>query len=227
MKGIFLFVIFSLLVSPVFSQVSVGITAGYSIAKFKEDSKMTAPTITNSFISTWHAGVIAETKIAGRLYFQPQLLLSKKGNKYELVYKENDVYNRQETHLTYLELPLNVVYKFNGLYVGAGPYIARALKGTYDNYMTYVQPEDGTVHETSYKADIEISSHPKRLEDANPLYYRPMNYGVNFLAGYELKNGWFVNVNYSLGLTDNYVDKVGQYNRTGGVSVGYFFGKGK
>ncbi len=54
-------------------------------------------------------------------------------------------------------------------------------------------------------------------------YVKPYDAGVNLLAGYELKNGLFFNVIYSLGLKDTgYFSTYKDKNVCLGLSVGYF-----
>ena len=89
-----------------------------------------------SAIYAWQAGVVLEANF-GKLAFQPALLFSQKGDKFELSSYEGDLigYFSETTstnHTNWLELPLNVVYTQHhdhGLQLFAGPYVALALGG--------------------------------------------------------------------------------------------------
>lgn len=78
--------------------------------------------LTNDMILGFHLGVNVQMPIAPQFYFQPGFLFSTKGAKYP---------NGSSVKLSYLELPLNVVYKAlvgNGKFMlGFGPYLAYAI----------------------------------------------------------------------------------------------------
>ena len=78
--------------------------------------------LTNDMILGFHAGVNVQIPIAPQFYFQPGLLFTTKGAKYT---------NGTSTKLSYIELPLNVVYKAllgDGKFMlGFGPYLGYAI----------------------------------------------------------------------------------------------------
>lgn len=227
MKQVILIVAFNLLTIPVFSQISVGITGGGTLSRFHYSHTVGSKYRTNTFITAWHAGLIAEAKLHGNLYLQPQLLVSRQGaiSEFDMNTETYRNYFKGVVHTTYLQLPLNVVYKYNRWYAGAGPYFARGLGGRYHNRSAYIS-YDLTIPSSEFntQGEIEFKSSEKGIKPYN-LYMRSMDYGANFIGGYEFKNGLFLNVNYSLGLTNVYGKDSGVKNRYWGLSAGWFFKK--
>jgi len=105
---------------------------------------------------------------------------------------------------TSIEIPLNVVYRLkdNGFFAGGGPVLGYNLSGKVKG------------HDESEK--IELGSGEGQI--------RRLDFGANAFAGYQLNNGLFFTVNYTLGLT-NWLntDVLTWRNNILGVSVGYFF----
>ncbi len=128
----------------------------------------------NDMLVGFHAGVNARIPVAPEFYFQPGLMYSVKGAKIsETSYK-----------LSYVELPLNFVYKAlvgNGYFMlGFGPYLAYGIGGT----------------NTEFKKVVESG-------DSNAVkYFKPFDAGANLFFGYELPAGLFLQLNTQLGLLD-------------------------
>lgn len=153
--------------------------------------------------SAFHLGLVADIAITDHLAFQPQLNYSCRGAR-EDHSGHKDVYKFNS-----LEIPLNYVYKAagngnGGFFAGAGPNIGFNFNG---KLVATDDPDENT--------DFEFGS------DAGQI--RRMDLGLNFLAGYELKNGIFVSANYTRGLT-NWLNTDEKWrNNVFAVSVGYFF----
>lgn len=203
------FTLLALLTAGVFSahaQTRFGITAGAGteLNSFNKRGKF----FNQHIMPTYRGGVIADIHLAGRFYAQPQLLVSTKGSSSTTDWIENgeDARYKFKTHLTYLELPVNIVYKHplgrGKLIAGAGGYVARGIggnsKATNNNL--------GTGEISKYKWDIVYKKHVD-LSASQPdgkatIYNHPIDVGLNFMAGYELKNGLAFNVLCSPGLTN-------------------------
>jgi hypothetical protein len=111
-----------------------------------------------------------------------------------------------------LEVPLQLVAKFKGFYIGAGPYAALHIK----NARTH-----------TYGG---ITDHfPIKMNFDNTWYCKSWDAGVGATAGYCLNNGLFVKIYYQNGLTIQYIDDdimtKRWYSSSCGVSVGYYFWK--
>ena len=212
------------------AQVSFGLVAGPNFqnltGKDHDGDKMD-----NGLIVSFHAGVQASIPIAKDFYFQPGLLYSGKGSKNNLFIivtkAASDEFN-VITHLSYLELPLNLLFRpelANGhILLGFGPYIAYGIGGN----QAYEAGSLTLDQEIKFKNSITL----EEFWDIDQAYYRPFDAGVNIFAGYELEMGLFFQINAQLGLlninpeiTDiDEGDDEAAYKNTGfGLSVGYNF----
>jgi len=205
MKKIVLFVLLSLGLTSTYAQISFGILAGGRAAtQWKESERDNEK---KKFFPQWHAGVAADIPLLGRFYLQPQLLVSVKGSHTEGKDQDSSVSFVSEWsakgRLTYLELPVNVLYKQplgqGKLIVGAGPYIAYGLGGKVRTSGRYQNGE-------TFNVGTEVRfEHKKQYTFGEPFqysYHKPFDAGLNFIAGYELSNGLCFQVSYSLGLTN-------------------------
>ncbi|WP_173002915.1 porin family protein [Chitinophaga sp. SYP-B3965] len=229
---------------PVCAQISVGVVGGYSSTALRISDReqfgdiggpASTPSEKSLFDPKWHAGLIADIHLVKGFYLQPRLLLSRKGDEKEYRVGANGFYHitNDKTNLTYLELPLNLLYKKSlgrgKLAVGAGPYFAKALSGKYSTHRSSRDENAATLIITEYRdqGKIEITNKQPALIPSPqyaPFYYKPYDAGLNFIAGYECKNGLLFNVNYSLGLADVYTySPEKRRNRYFGLSAGYLF----
>jgi hypothetical protein len=128
----------------------------------------------NDMLTGFHAGFNAQVPVAPQFFFQPGLLFSTKGAKIsESSYK-----------LSYVELPLNFVYKAllgSGYFMlGFGPYVAYGIGGKDIEFKKTVEPGDSDAIQ----------------------YFKPFDSGANLFFGYELPSGLFLQLNTQLGLLD-------------------------
>lgn len=152
----------------------------------------------NDMLVGYHIGANVQMPIAPQFYFQPGLLFSTKGAK-----TSSSTYK-----LSYVELPLNFVYKAllgNGYFMlGFGPYLAYGIGGE----------------------DIEFS---KDLGSGDPdRTFKPFDAGGNLFFGYEMAGGLFLQLNTQLGMMNIYPDDASnsdiKVRNTGyGLSLGYRF----
>ncbi|MCJ7449887.1 MAG: PorT family protein [Bacteroidales bacterium] len=163
----------------------------------------------------FHAGVNVQIPIAPDFYFQSGLLYTSKGAK------NNEASPTVKDRLTYLELPLNVVYKGllgkGHVLLGFGPYLGYAISGK-------------VIFETDVKQDIEFTNVVEASAPALATYYKALDAGANIFAGFEMANGIFFQLDTQLGLlkinpedkriTD---DKTSIKNTGFGLSAGYRF----
>jgi hypothetical protein len=156
----------------------------------------------------FHAGVNAEIPLGTGSYLQPGVLYSQKGA---------EVNNNNKVKLTYIEIPVNFLYKpvlgAGRMLLGFGPYIGFGL--------------GGKVTSNGIESDVEFTKNFNTAV-AKP-QYKGIDGGANFLAGYELANNVSFQINAQLGLTQlmpgiNGNDNPVKLKNTGfGVSVGYRF----
>lgn len=241
MKKIVLLVLLSLGVSSGYAQINFGILAGLNNA-IQRGKDGVPPNTKYSLL--WHAGMVADIPLAGRFYLQPQLLASVKGSGYEAHDLDTNVYFStrgvsNKTRMVYLEIPVNILYKHplgpGKLIAGAGPYIAYGLGG---KSRTAITTRNGETSISEMTIKFKNETHPNDEEFGKYEYYKPLDGGLNFIAGYELNNGLCFNVNYSLGLMNTapsdgvlpdgtHISHGTRKNSYFGLSVGYFLRKHK
>ncbi|HSH20156.1 MAG TPA: porin family protein [Draconibacterium sp.] len=172
----------------------------------------------NDLIVGYHFGVNAQIPVAPEFYFQPGLQFSTKGAK-------NTVGALSSTYkLSYIELPLNFVYKGllgNGYFlIGLGPYVAYGVGGK------AIYEGGSSTAESKIKFKNEVVSG----DALSTVYIKPFDAGGNIFFGYEMAGGLFMQLNAQLGMInikpDNYLDpdNSSTLKNTGyGISLGYRF----
>jgi len=158
-------------------------------------------------------GILLDVPMQRYGSFQPGLNYVGKNSKDEVVSSSGENI-KTKTTLSYLELPLNVLFRIPGgsgnVTVGTGVAVAVALAGT----MTSTGP---------------MTNETKKLtfgDNATNDFAR-YDFGINALAGYEFKNNFFVTLNYNIGIHRLFVggdpdDKL--YNRYFALRVGLLLG---
>jgi hypothetical protein len=201
-------------------RTTFGIRAGVNFAnitgRYANDSKMK-----NDLITGFNVGVNAELPIAPTFFIQPGVLFTTRGAKME---KTSSRTYDEITHLSYVEIPVNFVYKpllgTGRLIAGFGPYVDFGVGGKIKYEGT------GAPGDVDVKFQNEVSS-----SDNNDFkYYRSFGAGANVLFGYEFANKLSFQLNAQLGLTDinpkyeGVSDTDAKANHTGfGISAGYRF----
>ena len=179
------------------AQFKIGVKGG--INEENQRVNVTSGTIyASDDFKSYHAGLIADISMGGNFYLQPQLLFSRKGATHLSLTETRPT----EVRMSYVELPINVVYKFNlpfaKLFAGAGGAISYGIGG---------KEQQGSVGSKLYK-----TSNWKRGD-----------LSLTFTAGLEFDNGFFVSANSQKGLRDVYrTDGMSVKSKSVSVSVGYF-----
>ena len=201
-------------------RTTFGVRAGVNFqnitGKYGNDVKMK-----NDLIPGFNVGVNAEIPIAPTFFIQPGVLFTTKGAKLE----ENSSQSyTATTHLSYIEIPVNLVYKpllgTGRLIAGFGPYVDFGVGGK----IKY----DGT--NAPADKDIKFQKSVSGSDNNSYGYYRGFGAGANMLFGYEFANKLSFQLNAQLGLTDiNPETEASMSNNakatnTGfGISAGYRF----
>ncbi|WP_448697320.1 porin family protein [Mucilaginibacter sp. AW1-3] len=156
-----------------------GIRAGLSFASQAIDNP---DIISTNSVTTYNLSVVVEKPLKNSFYLQSGLGITGKGvityeNAQTATYK-----------LTYIDIPLNLLYKFNlpgmgKLYVGTGPYLSIGLSGN-------------VLFENSNNSNGE------NLSFGSSQDYKRLDTGVNLTSGFELNNHLTFNTNYALGLNN-------------------------
>lgn len=230
MKRLLLLSLLAIGIVPAFAQTSVGVIGGYNLSSILPKSSLYGYDVTSR--SGWRAGLIADRHLWGKFYLQPQLALNKKGYNYAFYNSETGTSGKTERQLLYLELQANMLFKqqIRGgkLFAGAGAYIGRGIDGN-ERAKALYDIDGRPVKNTTYWVVKYRSEEPEDNPDNrinNVRYVKPYDVGLNFQAGYELKNGLFFNATYSMGLSSlGYWGGWNGKNTYWGLTVGYFLKK--
>ncbi len=153
----------------------------------------------------FNVGGYANIRFAEQFAFQPELLFSLQGTKYE--FNELGSSIDTKTHLSYINIPLMVKwYAYDGLNFEFGPQVGFnvASKVKVDGSGADIIEGDYDFDEV-YLRDVET-----------------VDFGVNIGAGYEMENGLNFGIRYGLGLTDIAKDYDAK-NSVISLGVGYTF----
>jgi len=188
-----------------------GIRAGINFQNINGENN-SGDKLKNDMALRFNAGVVANIPVAPEFYFQPGLLYTTKGAKFS-----DDILGvniSSELKTSYIELPLSFLYRpllgTGHFLLGFGPYVAYGI--------------DGTFGSGDNKLDIKFGD---GSSDNNLFYIKRMDYGANLFFGYELQNGFLVQLNTQLGLANILPDNAdgdATFKNTGfGISLGYNF----
>src|ERR1044071_2824304 len=115
------------------AQVNLGVHASgiFSGGKQTEEDEGEEITIKHKLRASWKFGVTAAFAVSEHVSIAPELNLLSKGGKpsYKMEEGGAGIKISGKANLTYLELPVNVVYQSNGFMIGAGPSISMGLGG--------------------------------------------------------------------------------------------------
>lgn len=189
------------------AQVSFGPKAGLNFSTMT--LKTSGLAIDPSNLTGFQAGIIAEISLGNNFALQPGLLYSTKGSSYKISSLGLDF----KINPSYLEIPLNAVYK-----IGAGPVNILLLAGPYFGYGI-----GGSYKATSGSVTID---EPIKYGSGVDNDLKPFDLGLNFGGGLELSH-FQLAFQYCLGMTnlapvtDNDAE---QKNKVMTISVAYLFG---
>lgn len=176
-----------------------GLRAGVNIPKYSMDNGSTK-SITGFFVTGYLDAPISPT-----FSIQPGLSLQNKGGKESI----SEGSSESKVTVMSLDIPVNLVAKFptgasGNFFVGAGPYVGFGLSGKTKQTLAGVTTED----------DIKFGS-------GSGDQMKRTDFGVNFLAGYQLTNGFQINAGYGLGLTNLSPNVGSAKNRVWSVGIGF------
>lgn len=146
-------------------------------------------------------GLGLDIPIIDKLYFQPELFYSRKGFKQENNWFAGS-HNNFTVTVSYFELPLNILFKpalgEGKLLLGAGPYLGYGTGGKWRSEEPVVIGD--IIHNDH--GDVNFKNDIINAEWGEYLYGKPWDYGVNFIAGYELFDRFSAQFNVRLGLAN-------------------------
>lgn len=172
--------------------ITYGVKAGVTFPTFSASDigDQTAKSITSFYV-----GGVVNIPVHSMLSVQPGLTLIGKGGKLTSgTVGSSDFF---EYTPLYLEVPVNVVASFEAgpgkVFVGAGPYLSFGIGGKLKTEATVL----GLT--ASDSKDLKFGTNSST---DNSKHLKSLDFGLNFLLGYQLTNGLSINGGYGLGLTN-------------------------
>jgi Outer membrane protein beta-barrel domain len=217
------------------SGIKFGVKVGVNLAKTALTGSDYGTTSNGTFksdlVTSFHFSGLVDIPVSSSFSVQPGLSLTGKGTKLTNSTSgtiAGAAYTGKVTgtmHDMYLEIPVHLVYKINSIYFGAGPYAAFALAGKATDNETSFTSNGATQTIKGEDRDLKFGNDPGDANsDGDDL--KSSDFGLSFLAGYQLKNGVNIGAGYGLGLTNltpkgTAKDKTS--NRVISFSVGFMF----
>lgn len=161
------------------SKIALGLKAGLTFPAYAI-SGANPSSIASSAFTSFYAGLTVDIPLLSALSIQPGVLLEGKGSSFS-----SSAGSGKMTPL-YVEVPVNAIVGVEAgpgkFLIGAGPYWAWAVSGKL---------------KVSGGGDRTLNIGSDATDDL-----KSMDWGINFLLGYQLKMGLALHVGYGLGLTN-------------------------
>lgn len=198
------------------SPVKFGVKAGVTLPKWTADGDEDGMIKSNL---SFYVGGTVDFQVSEMFSVQPGITLSGKGFKVDESGSMEGMSGSvtAKTNVMYVEVPVNAVASLpvgdGKIFLGAGPYYGMAITGKVKSKGTITI--DGQTESESSSEDIEFG------KDGD---LKRGDYGVNFLAGYQLSNGFNIHAGYGLGLANIAQDSDAKIkNRVLSFGVGFSF----
>jgi hypothetical protein len=196
------------------AQIGFGILGGINFQNLNGKNS-SGYKLKNDLAPGFHVGGNIQLQVAPDFFFQPGILFTTKGAN------DNDASPSLKYRISYLELPLNMVYKGllgKGYFmIGLGPYLGYGIGGK-------VKFDNGATSKIEFRNVVEAN------ETSMATFLRAFDAGGNIFVGYELASGIFIQLNTQLGMLKiNPEDRrisndISSIKNTGfGFSAGYRF----
>ena len=197
------------------AQVSIGGTAGFNMQNITgKDANNN--NVSNKLAPRYTVGLNFRVPLATEFVIQPGISFATKGAQ------SSD--KNTKTTLNYVEIPINLIFRpllgDAHILLGFGPYVGFGVGGRSKTTISGVTVDRKVVYKNSMTT--------KEVLTGSEVYVKPIDAGINLLAGYEFTNGFSIQFNAQLGLTkinttisDLSSDKTSLKNTGFGVSLGY------
>jgi len=197
--------------------ISFGLRGGVNMQNFN-GKDLNGDKLEMTMVPRFNVGIVLGMPVAPEFYFQPGLMFATKGSK------DTGVLLTSTYKLSYIELPLNLVYKgllgSGHVMLGFGPYVAYAIGGK-------MTTEGGSV---SLESDIEFKNEVAAGDPLLVPYFKALDAGGNIFVGYEMAAGIFLQLNTQFGMLKinpddlRFPDTKAAIRNTGySLSLGYRF----
>ena len=177
-QKISLFLAFSIMATISFAQINIGLKAGFNLANINaSDSEFD-----HKFLPTFQVGAILDIDFSDNLGVQTGISFMGKGSKIDEQILGSDFV--ATSRLFYVQVPVNLMYKNNNFFIGAGPYIGYGISGKYK--AEYIGIEDNEDYEFGNTVEDDVA---------------PIDYGIGVQVG-VMFGSVRVGAGYDLGLAN-------------------------
>ena len=147
-KKLSLFLAFSIMATISFAQLNIGVKAGFNLANINaSDSEFDT-----KFLPTFQVGAIVDFGLTDNLGLQTGISFMGKGFKIDEEILGSDFVATSNQY--YLQVPVNLMYKNNNFFIGAGPYIGYGISGKYKSEFLGLEETDDYEFGNSDEDDI-------------------------------------------------------------------------
>lgn len=227
-----------------FAQVRVALTGGVHGASVTPKFLVYPDTIsknTSVGVAGIELGLAADIPIRYGFYFRPGVLFSAKGSNWMQTYdttnlvantqnrpegqKDELLLHNTKLHVTYIDVPLNLVYKLNikgktKFMIGGGPQLSFLYNGYKSVSTTSVSQRPGSAVEYHFSEEKNTDLPIGKLSG----HYRTVHLGVDALAGFEFGKV-YITANYTRGLNAFFEEEGRKYkHQTIGAAIGIYLG---
>jgi hypothetical protein len=212
------------------AQTKIGIEAGVNFNQLADHYQ--GETTSNQIKTGFHGGLVADFGITNHFSVSPGLRYIMKGGQEERNYNLGSTAVEEKNKLSYhyIELPVNVVYKFGAegagrFMVGVGPYVA-AMVNAQNKFKTTTQ----TIVNGESIEVVDGGNRELEIGDSEDDEIKRLDYGAQGFIGYEMPMGAFVKGGASMGLANTIPGGSStfmQKNYNFSLTLGYFFGGNK
>ncbi len=187
-----------------------GLSGGITFSKIA--IKSDGVTFSTSSLTGFSVGGLLDVPLTEHISFIPGLNYTMKGGKESEYDDFSGTTFTYKSTLNYLEVPLNFTYNTRGntgnFFIGTGLSVCIGLSGKEKTIYNGVTESSNIKFGSGSNADLKL-----------------FDFGANFLAGYEFKNGINISVNYNAGLSNIAASAENGMARNNyfGVRLGYYF----
>ena len=173
-------------------------STAFSLRSSDEDVNLLLQSPSTGFL----AGLTAEMKLSDNWSLQPHLLV--------VMRRGGITISEGRTQHLAVDLPVNLLYKKNGFFIGLGPNFSYGISAKTNPYDASDETQDLYNSETSY------------------ITLKRFDFGLNSMLGYEFPGGVSIAANYTPGFADILNEDIEELKigtRMFGISIGYLFNK--
>lgn len=230
-----LILVIMIFTTQVNAQLTYGVKAGLNFTNFGFNFAMPADEIDTQFRPGFHLGGIISYSLSDAMGIESGLAISTKGFNYnhkDEIGSGATVSGYDRSTITYLVIPVHVIYNIDKFQISTGPYIGFGLSGK--RKFDFTIEDGGPDREFGEEKYVFLSEVGPNDLGNNEIAIKGLDFGWDIGVGYMISDLLSINAEFGLGLT-NLTPKItdepnfdpADYkvkNKAFSVGVSYFFG---